>query len=76
MPPSITELKKRLKRRAANNGKEIKNRMKVARKEMACLPMYDYSVVNDSIKNAMEHLEAIVKAERRKTGAQEHYGRR
>ncbi len=31
------------------------------------MPEYSYSVLNDSIGNAMGQLEAIVKAERRKT---------
>lgn len=69
LPPSLAELKKRLRERGSNSKKEIEHRMRVAKREIAYLPMYNYSVVNDSIKNAMEHLKAIVKAERQKIGA-------
>ncbi len=66
LPPSIEELRKRLKARGDNSAKEISNRLRIARKEMAYLPRYDYSVLNDNISSAVERLEAIVKAERRK----------
>jgi guanylate kinase len=66
LPPSMEELRKRLRHRGTDSKRNIKKRMEIARKEMSYLPMYDYSVINDTIKNAVEKLEAIVKAERRK----------
>ncbi|MDD5680890.1 MAG: guanylate kinase [Candidatus Omnitrophica bacterium] len=69
LPPSLGELKKRLQQRGANSSKEIRKRIQIAKKEITYLPKYNYSVLNDSIKNAVGHLEAIVKAERQKTGA-------
>lgn len=66
VPPSLDELKKRLKRRGTDGIKEIKKRIEIARKEMACLPMYDYAVVNESVNKAAARLETIVKSERRK----------
>lgn len=66
LPPSLEELEKRLKRRGTDNGAEIKTRMRIAKEELSYLPMYNYSVVNDSIKNAMAELTGIIKAERRK----------
>ena len=69
LPPSMEELKKRLKKRGANNGAEIRTRVEIAKKEISYLPMYNYSVINDSIKHAMAELGRIIKAERRKIGA-------
>jgi guanylate kinase len=66
LPPSMEELKKRLKKRRANDGAEIRTRIETAKKEISYLPMYDYSVINDSIKHAMAELGCIIKAERRK----------
>ena len=68
LPPSLGELRKRLKQRGTDNGTEIKTRIAVAKKEISYLPMYNYSVINDSIKHAMAELGCIIKAERRKIG--------
>ncbi|MDP3788843.1 MAG: guanylate kinase [Candidatus Omnitrophota bacterium] len=68
LPPSLEELKKRLKQRGTDNGTEIKTRIAIAKKEISYLPVYNYSVINDSIKHAMAELGCIIKAERRKIG--------
>jgi len=70
VPPSLDELKKRLKRRGTDGAKEIKKRIEIAQNEMAYLPMYNYAVVNESINKAVARLESIVKTERR--GDREH----
>ncbi|MBU4377291.1 MAG: guanylate kinase [Candidatus Omnitrophica bacterium] len=66
VPPSLHELKKRLKRRGTDGAKEIKKRIEIAQKEMSYLPMYNYAVTNESINKAVAKLEAIIKSERRK----------
>ncbi|MFH0840279.1 MAG: guanylate kinase [Candidatus Omnitrophota bacterium] len=66
VPPSLDELKKRLKRRGTDGAKEIKKRIEIAKKEMSYLPMYNYAVVNESINKAVAKLGAIIKSERRK----------
>lgn len=67
LPPSMKELKKRLKKRGANTGAEIKTRIEIAKKEISHLPMYSYSVTNNSIKHAVAELGCIVESERRKS---------
>ncbi len=66
VPPSLDELKRRLKHRGTDGAKEINKRIEIARKEMSYLPMYNYAVVNESINKAVARLEFIVKIERRK----------
>ncbi len=64
LPPSIIELKKRLKRRKADSSREISKRIKIAERELSYLSRYTYSIVNDNIEKATDKLEAIVIAER------------
>lgn len=63
-PPSMSELRKRLRKRKTDGRPEISRRMKVAKRELLYLPRYTYSVVNDNLKKAVDKLEAIVLAER------------
>lgn len=63
-PPSISELKKRLRKRKTDNHPEISKRIKVARRELSHLPRYTYSIVNDNLRKATDKLAAIVIAER------------
>ncbi|MEA3305605.1 MAG: guanylate kinase [Candidatus Omnitrophota bacterium] len=64
VPPSIAELKKRLKRRKADSRGEISGRIKIAKRELSYLPRYTYSVVNNDIEEAAGKLKAIIIAER------------
>ena len=64
LPPSIADLKKRLKERKTDDKINIAKRMKVARKELSYLPRYIYALVNDDLKETTDKLEAIVTAER------------
>lgn len=65
MPPSIGELKKRLLKRNDKSG-DLKLRLKKSEKEIKRVSMYDYVVVNDKIKNAVDDLNAIITAEKLK----------
>jgi guanylate kinase len=69
-PPSKDELKKRLRKRGTESGREIAKRLKVATTEMKELnDMYngrylcDYRIVNRDIATAREILKAIICAE-------------
>lgn len=64
MPPSMVMLKERLAGRSSDSKKEIRKRLKVARKELSYLPRYDYAVVNDVLQSALENLRSIIIAER------------
>jgi guanylate kinase len=66
LPPSVTELERRLKRRAQDSKDVIKSRMAKAAGEMSHWPEYDYVVVNRDIDEAFSEVEAILGAERRK----------
>ncbi|RLE11175.1 guanylate kinase [Candidatus Aerophobetes bacterium] len=64
LPPSWEELERRLKGRATEDEKSIKERLSNAKKEIKFLPYYDYFIVNDDINVAVRELVAIIEAER------------
>jgi len=67
LPPSFSELKKRLFKRSTENRSQIALRLAIARKELSYARYYDYQIVNDKVRNAFEKLTAIVTASRCKT---------
>jgi guanylate kinase len=64
LPPSMTELKARLKRRAEDQEQVIETRLKNARAEIEHWTEYDFVVVNDDLDRAFSEVRAIVSAER------------
>ena len=72
LPPSLTELHRRLKARATDSDAVIDGRMERARAEISHWDGYDYVVVNDDVQVCFEKVRAILHAERmkraRKTG--------
>mgnify|MGYP002478836850 CR=1 FL=1 len=64
LPPSLTELKRRLAARGTDDRKIIQRRLANARGEMRQIIYYDYYVVNRQIDEAVATLAGIVKAER------------
>lgn len=64
MPPKFEDLEIRLHKRATDGDGEIRNRLCIARKEMAYSKNYDYIIVNDKLDEAVKHLKAIVIAKR------------
>ncbi|MBD8892734.1 guanylate kinase [Roseibium litorale] len=66
LPPSIAEMKSRLRRRAEDSEEVILRRLKTAVGEMRHWSKYDYVVVNDDLERAYENVRAILKAERLK----------
>jgi guanylate kinase len=66
LPPSLQELEKRLKNRRTDTPETISSRLKLAEKEMKETGFYQYTVVNDSFKDAVQRLKEIIIAERRR----------
>src|ERR1700751_3478342 len=66
LPPSVTELRRRLERRAQDSRAIIAGRMAKAAGEMSHWPEYDYVIVNRDKKEAFAEVRAILAAERRK----------
>jgi guanylate kinase len=62
--PSMGELEQRLRERRSDSEKEITRRLQRAREEVTLWKRYDYLIVNRDVKEAMEHLESIILAER------------
>ncbi|MEK3730986.1 MULTISPECIES: guanylate kinase [Paenibacillus] len=63
MPPSLDELKDRIKGRGTESQDTIDHRMSVAVDEINLLQHYDYAVVNDKIELACERIQSIITAE-------------
>ncbi len=66
LPPSISELNRRLKNRALDSEETLKNRMFQAEKEISHWIDYDYVIINDDFQKCFDELNAIVKAEKLK----------
>ena len=64
LPPSMKELKARLKRRAEDQESVIETRLKNARLEIEHWKEYDFVIVNDDLDRAFAEVRAIVAAER------------
>lgn len=64
LPPSMGELRMRLKRRAEDSDDVIEKRLKNARAEIEHWREYDYVVVNDDLDRAFSAVRCIVQAER------------
>lgn len=63
MPPSLSELKKRIETRGTESEDVINSRLSVAKEEIEMMHLYDYVVENDEIELACERIKAIVVAE-------------
>ena len=66
LPPSFSELRNRLERRAEDSPETIERRLANARNEMQRWSEYDYVIVNDDIDESFRALQAILTAERLK----------
>ena len=64
LPPSMSELKTRLKRRAEDSDAAIERRLQNARLEIEHWRDYDYVVINHDLDRAYTEIRAIVMAER------------
>ena len=66
LPPSITELERRLRERAQDDEPVIKTRMAKAADELSHWAEYDYVVINDEMERAFGDVRTILAAERLK----------
>ncbi|MEK3794054.1 guanylate kinase [Paenibacillus sp. FSL R7-0204] len=63
LPPSMDELKDRIRGRGTEHPDVISHRMSVAEDEIGLIRHYDYAVVNDEIDLACKRIESIIIAE-------------
>lgn len=64
LPPSRSELERRLQRRAQDSAEVVRQRMAKAADEMSHFAEYDYIVVNAELSRAVQEVQAILAAER------------
>ncbi|HHW02941.1 MAG TPA: guanylate kinase [Thermoanaerobacterales bacterium] len=64
LPPDLEELKNRIVKRGSETADSVNLRMKSAREELKAIFMYDYTVINDNLENALLAMQSIVCAER------------
>jgi guanylate kinase len=64
LPPSATELKHRLERRAEDSDEIIQRRLRNARTEIEHWKEYDYVLINEDLNSTFEQLRYILSAER------------
>lgn len=62
-PPSWTELERRLTERGTDSPDKVQKRLLRAKVEFQTAHTYDYFVINDSVENAVNELNAIMTAE-------------
>ncbi|HXC92634.1 MAG TPA: guanylate kinase [Geobacteraceae bacterium] len=68
LPPSFSELKRRLESRNSDSKDVIDRRVANAASEIPEARWYDYIIVNDQFSKAVEELKSIIIAERLRTG--------
>jgi guanylate kinase len=66
MPPSFSELEKRIRIRGTEEAEIIKKRLDKARKEVEFVNRYDYIIINDDIEKAVNDLNGILSTEKLK----------
>ncbi len=62
-PPSISVLHERLRLRGTESEEQLQDRFARVRRELECIPTYDYMVINDELPVAVGQLHAIFDAE-------------
>lgn len=66
MPPSLDELRARLKGRGAESGVQLERRLAEAEEEMSQRGLYDHVIVNAELDAAFRELAAIINGHRAK----------
>ena len=64
IPPSLSELEARLRRRGTEDDVTIDARLKKAMEEIPSIEKYNYLVINDNVPDAIRKIDAVVLAER------------
>ena len=61
MPPSLEELRKRLKNRSTESEESLKKRVARAKKEMDYADKFDITIVNDQLEKAQSEAEDAIR---------------
>lgn len=67
LPPTFTELKRRMRKRGAEAKSQQDLRLNAALKEIRFLSNYDYVVVNNSLNESVDLIQSIILTELHKT---------
>ncbi len=67
LPPSRVELERRLRGRGSDSAEVIERRLRNSRGEIAHAHEFDYIIVNDRFEDALDGLQAIVRAVRQRS---------
>jgi guanylate kinase len=67
VPPSVSELRRRLKKRGTETDEVIEERVSKAAWELSQAEKYDYIIVNDALEDAVSDFFAVIRAEQLKT---------
>lgn len=62
LPPSVSELRRRLKKRATDSDEVIESRVAEAAREIEKSADYDFIVVNDDLDRAIQDVKTVMKA--------------
>jgi guanylate kinase len=62
MPPSLSVLESRLRKRGTEDEQSILSRLRIARSEIAQGEIYDFVIVNHTIEKSCEQLRAVIGA--------------
>lgn len=73
LPPSLTELEKRLIKRGQDSVEVIQKRMQKAQSEMSHYSEYEYLIINDDFNQSLHQLSMIIETEKLKTDKQSAY---
>ncbi len=65
-PPSVDELRRRLKKRGTESAEIVEKRVAQAEKELTFASEYDYNIVNAELENAISDFFAVIRAEQLK----------
>lgn len=75
LPPSLTELERRLRGRGTEDEEIVARRLRAAVLEMRRAPKFDYVIINADFSDALKRLQSVVTAARQRVaqvGAREH----
>jgi len=67
LPPSLSELRSRLEKRATESPEVIERRLLEASVEIPKLDLFNYVVINDDLEKAADRILAIIEAEKHKS---------
>ena len=64
LPPSIEEMKKRLKKRGTETEDDIERRLKTGKEEIKVYKKHDYVITNFEVEETVESILSIIRAEK------------